>query len=341
MRSLINPLAGGNCVILKTSEFSPKSHLAIAQLFLDAGLPAGVLNVVHIKTQDAPAVVEALIEDEAVRKVNFTGSTRVGRMISQTCASNLKPVVLELGGKAPVIVCEDADIDLAANNIIFGGLMNQGQICMATANIVAHKNISAKLESTLADLMKQNARLRASSKTNPAPNPEGTEHVLRGLFTTAAAERVKGLYDDAIKSGAKVVAGTEGFDTKLGVIQPIFVKADEKMQLYKEETFAPIIGIFEFTTEEEALEKANAPGAGLSSSVFSKDETKAWRLARGIDSGAVHINGITVHDEQSVPHGGFKSSGSGRFNGRWGIEEFCYLKTVTITPGIHYPFFVM
>lgn len=219
--------------------------------------------------------------------------------------------------------------------------MNQGQICMSTANIVVHKNVAAKLQSTLANLMQQNAILRASSKTNPAPNPQGTDHVLRGLFTTTSAEKVKGMFDDAVQNGAEVVAGKEGFDLKLGVIQPVFVKANEKMRLFKEETFAPIIGIVEFSTDEEAIEKANAPGAGLSASIFSKDETKAWKLARLVETGACHINGITVHDDQTVPHGGYKTSGSGRFNGRWGIEEFCYLKTVTITPGIQYPFFVM
>lgn len=118
MRAIINPLAGGNVVILKTSEYSPKTQLAIAKVFIDAGLPKGVLNVIHVATQDAAAVTKALVEEDAVRKVNFTGSTRVGRMISQVCAANLKPITLELGGKAPVVVCEDADIDLAANNIM-------------------------------------------------------------------------------------------------------------------------------------------------------------------------------------------------------------------------------
>jgi len=219
--------------------------------------------------------------------------------------------------------------------------MNQGQICMSTANIIAHSSIVSKLEAALSKLIKENPTLRASSKTNSAPNPEGTDHRLRGLFTASAAERVKGLYDDALSNGGKVVAGEGGFDLKLGVVQPVFVKGSEKMKIFAEEAFAPVIGIFEFTTEEEAVAKANAPGAGLSAAVFSKDETKAWRIARGIESGAVHVNGITVHDDQGVPHGGCKSSGAGRFNGRWGIEEFCYLKTITITPGIQYPFFVM
>jgi acyl-CoA reductase-like NAD-dependent aldehyde dehydrogenase len=223
----------------------------------------------------------------------------------------------------------------------FGGLINQGQICMATANIIAHSSIVSQLESAISKLIKENPILRADSKTNLAPNPEGTDHRLRGLFTASAADRVKGLYDDAISNGGKVIAGTSGFDLKLGVVQPVFVRGTEKMKIFGEEAFAPIIGIFEYETEQEAIDKANAPGAGLSSAVFSKDETKAFRIARGIESGAVHINGVTVHDDQGVPHGGVKTSGAGRFNGRWGIEEFCYLKTITITPGIKYPFFTM
>ena len=212
---------------------------------------------------------------------------------------------------------------------------------MSTANVIAHKSIASKLESALATLIKKDSTLRASSKTNSAPNPEGTDHRLRGLFSASATDRVKGLFDDAVQNGGKVVAGEQGFDLKLGVVQPVFVKGTEKMKIFSEEAFAPVIGIFEYSTDEEAVEKANAPGAGLSASVFSKDETRAWKIARGIESGAVHINGITVHDDQTVPHGGTKSSGSGRFNGRWGIEEFCYLKTISITPGVQYPFFIM
>lgn len=212
---------------------------------------------------------------------------------------------------------------------------------MSTANIIAHKSIATDLQNRLSKLMKENAILRASSKTNCAPDPQSSDHRLRGLFISSAAERVKGLFDDAIQNGGKVVAGQEGFDLKLGVVQPVFVKGSEKMRIFQEETFAPVIGIFEYDTDEEAVEKANAPGAGLSASVFSQNETRAWNICRGLRSGATHINGSSVHDDQTVPHGGSGTSGYGRFNGHWGIEEFCYLKTITISPGIQYPFFVL
>lgn len=342
MRAIINPLAAGCSVILKTSEFSPKTHAFIAQLFLDAGLPEGVLNVIHVSTQDSSQVIKAIIEHEGVRKVNFTGSTRVGRIIAQICAANLKPVVLELGGKAPVIVTEDADLELAANNIIFGGLMNQGQICMSSASVLVHKNVKEQLGKALSLLLQQNQNLlQANSKPNSPMSPTVNDHRLRGLFTTASATRAKEVYDDAIKAGAKPIAGQAGFDASLGLVQPVFLEATPAMRLYNEELFAPILGMYTFESDEEAIKMANAPGAGLSASVFSKNETRAWKIARGIESGAIHINGMTVHDDQSVPHGGVKSSGIGRFNGVEGIREYTYQKTITITPGIHYPFFAL
>lgn len=342
MRAIINPLAAGCSVILKTSEFSPKTQSIIAQMFLDAGLPEGVLNVIHVSTQDSPQVIKAIIEHEGVRKVNFTGSTRVGRIIAQICAANLKPVVLELGGKAPVIVTEDADIQLAANNIVFGGLMNQGQICMSSASVLVHKSVKEELAKELSAILQQNqSLLQAGAQPNSAMSPDVKDHRLRGLFTTASATRAKEVYDDAIKAGAKPIAGKAGFDPSLGLVQPVFLEAKTSMRLYSEELFAPILGMYEFNTDEEAIKMANEPGAGLSASVFSKNETKAWQIARGIESGAVHINGMTVHDDQTVPHGGVKTSGIGRFNGVDGIREYTYQKTITITPGIHYPFFAL
>lgn len=342
MRAIVNPLAAGCSVILKTSEFSPKTQSFIAQIFIDAGLPEGVLNVIHVSTQDSPQVIKAIIEHEGVRKVNFTGSTRVGRIIAQICAANLKPVVLELGGKAPVIVLEDADVELAANNIIFGGLMNQGQICMSSASVLVHKNVKQQLAKSLTEILQQNQTLL---QANPHPNspmsPDVKDHRLRGLFTTASANRAKEVYDDAIKAGAKPIAGQAGFDVNLGLVQPVFLEAKTSMRIYNEEIFAPILGMYEFETDSEAIKMANEPGAGLSSSIFSQNETKAWQIARGIESGAVHINGMTVHDDQSVPHGGVKTSGIGRFNGVDGIREYTYQKTITITPGIRYPFFAL
>lgn len=172
--------------------------------------------------------------------------------------------------------------------------MNQGQICMSTASVVVHKSVSEKLGATLSALMQQNqGLLQAGARPNAPTSPDVKDHRLRGLFTISSADRAKSVYGEAINAGAKVIAGSATFDEKLGVVQPVFVEATPKMKLYEEELFAPVLGIYAFDTDEEAVRLANEPGAGLSASVFSKDETRAWKVARGIESGAVHINGMT------------------------------------------------
>lgn len=170
-------------------------------------------------------------------------------------------------------------------------MINQGQVCMSTANVIVHRSIRDKFEAAIqAVFASQGKLLSASSKRNAPAAPDVQDHRLRALFTTAAADRVKSLYDDAIEGGAHLVAGKPGFDLDLGVVQPVMVRGNEKMKLFREEAFAPLVGLFEYETDDEAIRMANAPGAGLSASVFCKDETKAWKLARRIESGAVHIN---------------------------------------------------
>lgn len=313
-------------------------HLCVAQVLVDAGLPAGVLSVVHVHPKDAAPVTEALISHRAVRKINFTGSTRVGRIIAQTAAKYVKPCVLELGGKAPCIVFPDADLDTCANNIAFGGFIHQGQICMSTANVIAHSSIVEQLGSKIKALLSSNSeKFSASNRQNLA---EGEEHKLRCLFSAASAERVKGLYDDAVGAGAKVVAGQAGFEGQ--TIQPVLLgEVNPKMRIFSEEVFGPVMSMITFETAEEAIQLANQNDAGLAASVWSKDESKAFRVARQIESGQVHINGLTVHDEQTVPHGGWKMSGYGRFNGVEGLREFTQTKTITVNPATPMPFEIM
>ncbi|SCV68256.1 BQ2448_377 [Microbotryum intermedium] len=333
MRSVANPIIGGNVVILKTSEMSPKSQLTLAQLFHDAGLPAGVLNVIHVDPKDAPAVVEAIIAHDSVGKVNFTGSTRVGSIIAATAGKHIKSVVLELGGKAPAIVCHDADLKTAWNAIAFGGWFHSGQICMATQTVIAHESIADEL-----------LQLLNTHKPNVTAAGEGAP--LRGLFTEASAQRVKSIIDDALSKGAKVAVG----DAKVegNVVQPIILKdvTPEMRKLnetrvyliYRTEMFAPVFSLITFKDEKEAIRIANDHEYGLSASIFSQDVNRALSLADEIDSGAVHINGASVADGAAHPHGGWKKSGFGRFNGIEGIREFTQLKTVTINePHGQYP----
>ena len=333
LRAVLYAIAAGNTAILKTSEFAPRVHLSVAQVLIDAGLPKGVLNVVHVDPAHAPEVTEALIAHPRVRKVNFTGSTRVGKIIAATAAKYLKPVVLELGGKAPLIVLEDADLELAANGIFFGGYLNSNQICMSVNNVLVHEKVADKLTQVLQDMFQQNR------ETFTAKLAQGMEdkHAMRSLFTAASADRLKVLYEDAVGKGAKVVVGEAGFDGAL--VQPIMLSpVDEKMKIYTEETFGPVLSIIRFTSNQQAVDIANTPEYGLAASIYTRDHSLGLKLADQIDAGQVHINAQSVHDDPAMPHGGWKSSGFGRFNGVEGVREFTQTKGITVQQGAAVPF---
>ncbi|KAM0791831.1 hypothetical protein ACM66B_004090 [Microbotryomycetes sp. NB124-2] len=322
-RSIIQPILGGNAAILKTSEMSPRTHLILAELLKDAGLPSGVLSVVHVDPKDAPAVTEALIADPAIGKINFTGSTRVGSIIGQLCGKHIKPVVLELGGKAPLIALQDCDLDHAVNSVMFGGWFHSGQICMATQTVIVHESIAEQFKTKIASETK---RLSAAATNAP----------LRGLFTEASAKRVKEIVDDALSKGAEVAAGT--YQVESNIVQPIMLdKVNETMRIYREEMFSPVFSIVTFKIEEEAIRIANDHEYGLAAAVYTKDIGAGLRIADQIDSGMVHINGSTVHDSAQMPHGGWKRSGFGRFQGVEGIREFTQIKVVTINEPHPYP----
>ncbi|GAA5968104.1 hypothetical protein JCM3765_005851 [Sporobolomyces pararoseus] len=324
-RACLQPIMAGNSAILKTSEMSPRTHMIIAEVMAEAGLPEGVLSIVHIAPGDAAKVVEAFIAAPEVRKVNFTGSTRVGSIIAATCGKYIKPVTLELGGKAPAIVCEDADLDHAVNAIKFGAYFHSGQICMATQTAIVHESVADKF----ADLF---------SAKHPKASNESTSQ-MRGLFTEASAQRTKEIVEDALKKGAKVVAGEEQPSDENGnIIQPRLLKGiTEDMRIYKEEMFSPTFSLITFKTDEEAIKFANDHDYGLAASIFSKNISRAHNMSKHIDAGMVHINGATIHDAASMPHGGWKSSGFGRFNGLEGIREFTQLKVTTINEPHPYP----
>lgn len=335
LRSVLYAIAAGNTAILKTSEFAPRVHLSVAQLLIDAGLPKGVLNVVHVDPAHAPEVTEALISHPQVRKVNFTGSTRVGRIIASTAAKHLKPVVLELGGKAPLIVLEDADLDLAANGILFGGYFNSNQICMAVNNVLVHKNVASQLEHALNAQFQQHKHV-FTAKLDQAMDDK---HALRSLFTAASADRLKILYDDAVSKGAKVVVGEAGFQGAL--VQPIVLApVDKSMKIYTEECFGPVLSLITFSSIDEAVQIANTPEYGLAASVYTTNHALGLQVADRIHAGQVHVNAQPVHDDPSMPHGGWKSSGYGRFNAVEGVREFTQTKGITVQQGqpvpIHY-----
>jgi acyl-CoA reductase-like NAD-dependent aldehyde dehydrogenase len=326
VRALAMPLACGNTVVLKASERCPATHRLIGSVLREAGLGGGIVNVITHRPEDAQPIVEALIAHAAVRRINFTGSTHVGRILAQLAARHLKPILLELGGKAPLIVLDDADLDAAVNAAVFGGFANQGQICMSTERIL----VSATIADDFA------ARLAKRVAALPVGDPTG--HVVLGsLVDLEAVRRVQRLVADAEAHGAKVLAGGQVQGTIMHGIVVDGVTAD--MALFREESFGPQVSITRVSSDEEAVRLANDTEYGLSAAVFSRDITRAMNMAKQIQSGICHINGPTVHDEAQMPFGGTKASGYGRFGGKAAIEEFTELRWITIQTGPrHYPF---
>ncbi|MGR9193589.1 aldehyde dehydrogenase [Rhizobium leguminosarum] len=325
-RAIAMPIACGNTVVLKASEQCPGTHRLIATVLTEAGLPAGVINVLTNAPEDAPEIVTALIAHPAVRRVNFTGSTKVGKIIAETCGKHLKPALLELGGKAPLVILDDADIDGAVNAAIFGGFMHQGQICMSTERII--------VDETIADQFV--AKLAARASQLPAGDPRG--HVVLGsLISLDAAKKMEELIADATAKGAKLVAGGKRSGTV--VEATLLDHVTPEMRVYAEESFGPVKPIIRVSGEEEAIRIANDTEYGLSSAVFSRNVQRAMAVAARIESGICHINGPTVHDEAQMPFGGVKGSGYGRFGGKAAIAEFTDLRWLTVEDSAqHYPF---
>ena len=326
VRSLAMPLACGNTVVMKTSEICPRTHRLIIDSLHEAGLPEGVLNAVSNAPEDAAAIVETMIAHPAVRRINFTGSTRVGRIIAETAGRYLKPALLELGGKAPFVVLDDADIDQAVAAAAFGAYMNQGQICMSTERIVVDETVADRFVAALA----------AKAKTLIAGDPRVGNTPLGSIVDGHAARRIDQLIRDAVAKGAVLSAGG-GMDGTI-VEATLLDRVTPAMRIYAEESFGPVVSVMRVGSIDEAVRVANDTEYGLSAVVFGRDVNRAMQVARRIESGICHINGPTVHDEAQVPFGGVKQSGYGRFGGRAGIAEFTELRWITVQDGpIHYP----
>ncbi|MEJ8825873.1 aldehyde dehydrogenase family protein [Variovorax humicola] len=299
----------------------------LAEALQEAGLPKGVVNFVTNAPADAAAVVEAMIAHPAVRRVNFTGSTHVGKLIAATCAKYLKPVVLELGGKAPLVVLDDADVDAAVNAAVFGAFANSGQICMSTERIV--------VDSAIADDFV--AKLSARASSLPLGDPRLGPVVLGSVVDMSSAKRCNELIDDALAKGAKLVAGGKANDTLMPATLLDHVTSD--MRIFREEAFGPVKGIVRVSGVEEAVACANDNEYGLAAAVFGRDVARAIQVAGRIESGICHVNGPTVHDEAQMPFGGVKGSGIGHFGGKAGVDAFTELRWMTVqTTPRHYPF---
>jgi acyl-CoA reductase-like NAD-dependent aldehyde dehydrogenase len=325
-RAVVWALALGNTVVFKASEQSPRVHGAIVRALVEAGIPDGVVNLITNDPQDAAEVVGALVQHPATAHINFTGSTRVGRIIAAQAAPLLKPTLLELGGKAPLVVLDDADLDAAAAAASFGAFMNSGQICMSTERIIAARPIHDALVAKLAQ--------RAGELVTGSPFDHST--MVGPVVNADASEHLVALLEDAREHGAEIATG----GTHDGPLHTptIVTGVTPAMRIYGEESFGPVVTVIAADDDEDAVRLANDTEYGLSAAVFGADEGRAMDVATRIDSGICHVNGATVHDEAAAPFGGIKGSGWGRFGSGQVAQEFTITRWITVSrKPRHYP----
>ena len=326
VRAIATALACGNAVILKASEICPQTHSLIIEALHEAGFPEGTINVVTNAPEDAGEVVGALIDAPEVKRINFTGSTAVGRIIAMRAASQLKPCLLELGGKAPLLVLEDANLDEAVKAAAFGAFMNQGQICMSTERLIV---VDAVAEQFV-------AKFKAKVSTLETGDPRQASAPLGAVVDQKTVAKVNALIQDAVAKGAKILVG--GTSDSVLMQATVLDGVTAQMSIYAEESFGPVVAIIRAEDEADAVRIANDSEYGLSAAVFSENVSRAIKVARQIKSGICHINGATVHDEAQMPFGGVGASGYGRFGGKAGIDQFTETRWLTIetAPG-HFP----
>jgi aldehyde dehydrogenase (NAD+) len=317
-------LATGNTFVLKPSEETSLVGLKLAEIFERADLPAGVLNVVP---GDGPTLGRVLFDDPRVKLISFTGSTAVGRHIAVECAKKGKRVILEMGGKSPLIVLKDADVDYAVDTACFGIFIHQGQICMAGSRII--------VEAPIYEIFLE--RFAAKARTLQVGDPRDPHTVIGPLIRTSQCKMIDRKVKYAVAAGARLLTGGcyEG-----NFYEPtVLADVTPNMAAFRDELFGPVAAVSLANDAEHALALANNSSYGLSSAVLTNDLQLAMRFALELEAGMVHLNGPTVHDEPTVPFGGVKDSGSGREGGRWSIDEMTEVKWVTIQMGRrHYPF---
>ena len=308
-------LATGNTVVLKPASESPVLGLKIGELFEKAGLPAGVLNVV---TGPGSVLGDALIDDDRCSFVAITGETVTGRHVAQRAAAKLKPYSLELGGKNPLIILADADMEYAVKSAIFSAYLHQGEICMSTDRIIVEKPIAEAFAGALSGF----------ASHLPVGDPSLPTTFIGPVISDAQVQKIDAHVKDAVAKGARLLAG----GTYEGRLYQPTVLADitPEMKIYSEETFGPVASIIAVEDEKEALKVANDTMYGLSAGIITKDLEKAIFLGEGLDVGMVHINDGSIDADACCPFGGCKGSGLGREGGRYSVEEMTEVKWLTI-----------
>lgn len=320
IRSIAIPLAVGNTAVLKPSEDAPLAcGLFLADILIDAGVPPGVLNVITNDREDAADVVSTLISDNRVRCVNFTGSTAVGRTIGTLAAENIKPAVLELGGKNSLVVLKEADIDYAVEAAAFGAYMNAGQICMSVDRVIVDKSIAEDFTE------------RFSKKVSglPTGDPKDPETVIGPAVSAKSAQRQYELIDDAVSKGATVRAGGHRLENAL-VPATVLTGTTADMSIFHDEIFGAVTTVLEVDGPDEAVELANNTNYGLTAGVITEDLQDGLEVAQRLRTGIVHVNDQPVVDEPQAPFGGIQHSGYGKFGGQAGIDSFTEMRWVTV-----------
>src|SRR5579884_380194 len=318
-RSIAAPLALGNTVVLKPSEWSPVvGGLLWGEIFAEAGLPEGVLNVVTHAPGQAGPIGDVLVEHPAVRRINFTGSTATGRRLAEAAGRQLKRVVLELGGHNPLIVLADADLGYAVDATTFGAFLHQGQICMSARRVIVERAVADEFTRRLAE---KAAGLKAGDPREP-------DTIIGPLINEDAHATVKGRVEEAVAKGARVLAGGE--DAGSNVFRAtVLADVPADAELASQETFGPVLAVEVVDGDDEAVERANATAYGLSAGIITSDPDRGFQLAGRLESGIVHVNDQPVADEPQMPFGGVKDSGWGRFGGRAALDEFTELRWIT------------
>lgn len=316
MRTIAPALALGNAVVHKPDiQVGLSGGSMIAKAFQEAGLPKGVLNVL---LTDISEIGDGMITHSYVNFVSFTGSTPVGRHIGEIAGKHLKRVALELGGNSPFVVLSDADVDRAVDAAIFGKFFHQGQICMAINRFIVHQDVFDEFVQKFA----------SRAKELPCGDPRDPQTVIGPIINEQQMNRALAVIEEAKRSGARVVL--EGCRTGNVLTPFIFADVDNASALAQTELFAPIAAVIRAKTDEEAVQLANQTDYGLSASIFTRDLSKGQTLALQIDSGMTHINDQTVNDATTVPVGGTKASGIGRFGNPWIVDEFTTTKWVSL-----------
>lgn len=313
-RKVAPALAAGCTVVLKPAAETPLSALALAELALQAGIPAGVFNIIN--SSDAPTLGKMLSESPKISKLTFTGSTAVGKLLLQQCAPSVKRTSMELGGNAPIIIFDDADIEQAVQGTLAAKFRNSGQTCICANRILVQANIAEEFTQRLCAAVKQ-FRLGNGAEASTTHGP---------LISAKAVNSVAEKVNEAVQAGAQVLLGGRPSDLGECFYEPtILSQVSADMRIWRDEIFGPVAPIMTFDTDEEAINAANDTRAGLAAYLYTQNHSRMWKVGEALQYGMVGVNETAISSEM-IPFGGVKESGLGREGSRFGLQDYLNIK---------------